>query len=134
MKTSNLKSILAVLALVLIGYFAGFHHHRYVVQHRLNRIAQLRTEPGSGMEQRLFDVIKATPEQEEKITPILQKRKKELHQTNLEIRERRKPILDSMRAEIEVLLTPEQIDEFDQFMKRLHRPFSRKGKKRKMRK
>jgi len=130
-KNINWKTILSVIGLVLIGYVAGFHHHRYLMQSRIAEIADHRIAPNAPMAERFFTNINATKEDKELLRPIFRKHMRELHQIGQTIREQRKPVLDSMRAEIEVHLNADQKVEFEKVMKRINRTFSkRKGRKR----
>lgn len=131
MKNINWKTILSVIGLLLIGYVSGFHHHRYVMKNRIAEIADHRIAPNAPMAGRFFTNINATEEEKELLRPIFRKYMKELHQIGQTIKDKRKPVLDSMRAEIEVHLNADQKVEFEKVMKRISRsPSKRKGKKR----
>jgi len=126
----NWKTILSVIGLLLIGYVAGFHHHRHITQSRIAEIAAHRIAPNAPMAERFFTKINATEEERELLRPIFRKHMRELHQIGQTIRKKRKPVLDSMRAEIEGHLNADQKAEFEKVMKRINRSFpKRKGKK-----
>jgi len=134
-KNINWKTILSVIGLVLIGYVTGFHHHRHLTQSRIAEIADHRITPNSPLPERFFTNINATEEDKELLRPIFRKHMKELHQIGQSIKEKRKPVLDSMRAEIEVHLNADQKVEFEKIIKRINRPFpKRKGSKRRQKK
>ncbi|MEL6923435.1 MAG: hypothetical protein AAFO94_05245, partial [Bacteroidota bacterium] len=123
MNNINWKSILSVIGLLLIGYVGGFHHHRTIVKDQIRRISDHRMEVGGRFTDRFFDHIDATEAQREILSPIIEQHLREMQVINKEMRSRRRPVLDSMRAEIEVHLQADQQEAFEAFMRKVRRPF-----------
>ena len=98
-----------------------FIHHRYLVKNQISRIAKTRPEPKAEFFNHFFENIDATPEQRKTISPIIKKWAKELHDINIEMREKRKPVLDSMRLDIEPHLHEDQKSDLNKFIKRMGR-------------
>lgn len=108
-----------MIALVGIGFTAGFYTHRYATKKRVERIRDLVRK--EGFAQQLFRFIEATPEQQEKLTPIVEPRAKEIHELFLNFRQERTELMDSLEQEIQPLLTDEQVERLTDFKKQVMR-------------
>ncbi len=136
LKMSNrLKTVLSIIALLAIGFLAGYQSHRYVVRNHLNKIARERISPG--LQERMIQALQLDETQLPEVTPILEDFGKRLIQMRRDEVERRKPLLDSMEIALSEKLRPDQQEHLDQMMKRMKRireNGSRKGKREKRRK
>ena len=116
----NIKTILAMLALVGIGFVAGFYTHRAASKKVIHKVATLREAPG--FEAHLYSVIKPTEEQKEKIGPIVSVYAKKIATIHKETRNNRHMMMDSMHAAIKPYLEEEQIERMQKFNKRFPPP------------
>ena len=131
------KTILAVIGLVLIGFFAGFFTHRQMTVKRIEKIADMARGPG--FQRQLLDNLNVTAEQRKKLDPVVRdfgRRMAELHRDS---REKRRAVIDSLHNTIKPHLTPEQTEKLEKFSRRFRggqRPGGRppfKGEKRQRR-
>ena len=67
----NWKSIISIIALLVIGFVAGFFTNRYLTVKTANKIAALRK--AKGMENRLYEILDLEAEQKEQLAPIIKK-------------------------------------------------------------
>lgn len=129
MKT--LKIIAFVLILLGTGFVGGFVTHRYLLQKKIARVAEMRF--ARGFERELFRVINADEEQKSQISPHVEKYSSEIGKIMSQSRQKRKEMMDSLYKEIKPLLTEEQLDELDKFgdrFRQMERGRRGRGKKR----
>ena len=122
----TVKTVLAVIGLVLIGFIGGFYAHRQMSMHFIQNVMEMR-QP-KGFQEQFFKRANISEEQQEKIQPIVEGYSNRLGNLHREFRENRHQLIDSMRSEINPHLLPEQIKQMERFSRRF-----RKGEK-KMRK
>jgi hypothetical protein len=117
------KSIMVLVGVLIIGFGIGFYTNRALHVKRLKQIAQWRTS--QGMTERLMGVLEATEEQRTTLVPIVETYTEKLMTLNKELgtqmREKRKPVLYSMRLELNEYLTTDQQETLDNYMERLAR-------------
>lgn len=114
MKT--LKIVLFVTSLLGVGFVAGFFTHRYVVNKKIEKVAEMRF--ARGFQMRLFERIDADEAQKEKLAPIVKKYAQQMAKESKDSRLRRKEIIDSLYMEMKPLMTDEQIAELEAFSRR----------------
>ena len=117
--TNQAKTIFSIIALVTIGFLAGYHTHRYTVRTHLNKIAKERISPG--LQERMIHALELDEAQKEKVTPILENYGKQLIQLRREEVAKRKPLLDSLQVELSKSLRPDQMERLDRMMHRMKR-------------
>jgi len=126
------KVVLAMGGLVLIGFGAGFFTHRTLTKQKIERIAEWRYE--RGFERKLLHLVDATPEQVEKIGPIIEKYAKSNAEAHRTLRQQQRTHIESMMAEIKPYLTQEQLDRLERFGKRFKEESRRKKREMQRRK
>ena len=112
----TLKTILAIIGLILIGFFAGFFTHREMTMDRIQQIAAMTRGPG--FQEQLLDKLEATTQQRQELDPIVQDYGKRLTTLHRESREQRKVVIDSLYNAIRPHLTPQQTVKLEQFSRR----------------
>ncbi len=124
------KLFASMIALVLIGFVAGFYTNRYMTKQTVRKIAVLRQ--AKGMEDRLYKILRLDDAQKAKLEPVIKKHFENLEQINKENRSKRVKMADTLKAILAPDLTETQYKGLNRYIERLKRPL-RNGK-RKMRK
>jgi hypothetical protein len=115
MKTGT-KSMLLLFSTLLIGMALGSLLTGAINQHRLERLAEMRS--ARGMAYFLEDVIRPeSTEQREAIRAVLDSAAPKFAAAMQESREKMRALTDSVRAELDPLLTDEQRDRMDDRMR-----------------
>ncbi len=123
MKTKT-KSIILLVVIFLLGAFLGIVADRTLIEHRL-RQRFVRAEDPEIMKRILFRIVQPRDEQREEIETVLDKYSKRLNSMRLSMRQETTTLLDSLKNEIEPLLTAEQkqrLEDHKQKMMRFGRP------------
>jgi len=123
----NLKTILALIALVAIGFVGGFYTHRTISKKYVNRLVKLREAPG--FEAHLYRMLEPTEEQKQQLNPIVERYAEKVTTMHRSFRHERHALLDSMHAEIKPLLDEQQVERLERFGKRFPHGAARHGKK-----
>jgi hypothetical protein len=126
----NIKTILAMLALVGIGFVAGFYTHRAASKKVIHKVAKLREAPG--FEAHFYRILKPDAEQKEQIAPIVSAYAKKVAAIHDATRKNKHMLMDSMHAAIKPYLEEEQIERMEKFSRRFPPPHP--GKRKKMKK
>ena len=116
MNQNNIKTFLAIIGLVLIGFLIGFFTNRYMTMQRIHTLSKLRK--AQGFQQHLLKVIDASESQKAELKPIIQDFSGKMDQIHQEFRSKRHEIMDSLNVAIKGHLDPEQIDRFETFTRR----------------
>ncbi len=124
----NWKSIISIIALLGIGFIAGFFTNRHLTVKKANKIAALRKV--KGLENRLYETLELAPEQKEQLAPIIKKHLEVLAQLNKTHQEKRVATINELKEAIVPSLNEVQKRRLDKFSKRLKR-FQRGRKKNK---
>lgn len=127
MKT--VKIIAFVVSLLGTGFVGGFVTHRVVVKKGIERVAGMRM--AMGFQRELFRVINADEEQKELLAPHVEKYSVQMAKIMNESRFKRKSMMDSLYKEIKPLLSPEQLEELEQFGKRFRQKERERRERRK---
>jgi hypothetical protein len=107
---ANVKSAIVLVVTLLLGIVVGSMATRALVKVRLERVRKVMEGPGVvGLVERRLHL---TPEQREKVDPILRKYRPRLRTIHEKFRDQLagelKPTLDSLKAELEPHLTERQ--------------------------
>lgn len=105
-----------MLALVAIGFLAGFATHRTVVASKIKRVAALKS--AEGFEAQLMNRINLDEAQKMQVKPIIEKYADKISRASQEARQLRKMMVDSMHSEMKPFLNSEQIEQLDNFSRR----------------
>ena len=127
MFSDNVKTALAILALLLIGFVMGFQTNRYLMKQHLKQIAASRVGPK--LQDRLMKHLELDATQQEQVAPILKHYTEELTLVSQESRNKRSQLIDSMHNELKPLLTIEQQERLANFSERMKRMRKRKKMK-----
>ena len=130
--SDTIKTILSIVAILLIGYLAGYHSHRYTVKNRLKQIARERIEPG--FSERLLQTLQIEEPRKGEIEPILRTYGSQLISLRRHYHAEAKPVMDSLRIRLQDKLTAEELKTLDRVIWRMRRgemkkEFQRRGKK-----
>lgn len=117
--SNTVKIVLSVIGLLLIGFLGGYQTHRSMVKKHMKRMAKERLSPG--FVDRMVDVLDIREGQVGDVKPILENYGKRLLESRKVEMERRRPILDSMRTELNVVLDDQQMDKLDHVIERMKR-------------
>ena len=110
------KTILAMIGLVLIGFFAGFFTHQQMTMKRVKTIASIGLK--DGFKKHLYHVISPTEEQRNTLDPIVSRYGEKISEIHRKSREERKNTIEQMHGEIKEHLNEEQIEKLKRFSKR----------------
>jgi hypothetical protein len=111
-----LKIVLFVTSLLGVGFVVGFYAHRYVVDKKIEKVAELRF--ARGFQMHLFDRIGVDEEQKTQLAPIVEKYAQQMGKESRDSRQRRREIMDSLYKEIKPLMSEEQIARLEDFSRR----------------
>ncbi len=120
----TLKIVLAMLALVLIGFIGGFVTHRHLA---IERIHQSTRHPGAGIERHLERIIQPDDAQREQLQPIFEKWRNSMRTVHKAHMKQRSEKVDSMFLEMKPLLNPTQLERTEAAIER-HRERAGKGR------
>ncbi len=129
MLNDKVKTVLAILALLLIGFLIGFQTNRYLMKQHLQRVIETRVGPK--LQERLMERLDLEDSQREAVAPILERYTSELNSVTKASMQKRKLLIDSMHNELRPLLTPEQVESLEKFSERMKRMRKKRGKNKK---
>lgn len=124
MFNEKVKTVLAVLALLLIGFLMGFQTNRYLMKQHLRQIAESRVGPK--LQDRLMKHLELDANQQEQASPILERYTEQLTFVTRESMQKRSQLIDSMHNELKPFLNAEQQEKLDNFSERMKRMRKRK--------
>lgn len=112
----NRYQIIGLLSITLVvGFVIGFLVHGRMVSQRINRMKNYYNETGFGRE--IMRIIEPTDEQREEIVPIF----RDYAQKNRELmdsyHEDQNELFDELKAEVDIVLTEEQIQKLEEHRK-----------------
>jgi galactokinase len=114
--TASTKSALMLFSTLLIGMLLGSLITGAVNNRRMRSLAEMRSARGLAI--RFEDMVRPeSEEQREAIRAILEEAAPEFAAVMLESRERMRSLTDSVRAELDPLLTEEQRERLDRGMR-----------------
>lgn len=124
----NVKTLLTIVSLLVIGFTAGFFTNRQLVKKHIQKVGEMGGGPR--LQEHIYDAIGATEAQKEILTPIIKKHGQDLGVLMRETRSNRRQIMDQLFADIRAEITPEQQQKLTEFRKRyVKRRRSDKGPK-----
>lgn len=112
----SVKTILAVIGLVLIGFVGGFYAHRQMSKHFMKSVMEMR-QP-KGFQEHFYSRIEATDVQREELKPIVEDYAARIGEQHRTFRKARHQLIDSMHTEVKPILTTAQVEKLDQFSRR----------------
>lgn len=112
----NVKTLLTIVSLLVIGFTAGFFTNRQLVKQHIQKVGEMGGGPR--LQDHIFDAISATEEQKDILNPIIKEHGVELRSLMKETRSNRRQIMDQMFEEIRAEITPEQQQKLTDFRKR----------------
>lgn len=112
------KITVAIVSLVAVGFLAGFYTHRFVVQQKINRVANMRN--ARGLQESVYEKIQATDEQRKLIAPAVESYAAKIATVYQDSRAKRYALVDSLQLQIHQYLSPEQIQKLDNFCDRYY--------------
>ena len=121
---SKLKYTLAFVVVLLIGFVLGFLVSGRLIHNKVNRLQKYYTNQGFRYEFR--HLLRPTPQQMQKMQPVLQKYARENRRNMIFFRERQREIMDSLYHDLKPLLTPWQQKRFENLQRRRMRYFRNK--------
>lgn len=124
----NIKTILAMLGLVLIGFFAGFFLHRHLTHLHLERVSESGT--AEGFREQFYSIIQPTNEQKQQIQPLIEDHIEKMRNLNREFRDNRTVLINDLHHHLEHHLDTHQMERFKEFSRRLKKKGIKKRKKR----
>ena len=120
---STFRIITSILALVGIGFFAGFYTHREITTDKIKRVAN--TCKKRGFQDYLYTSIKADSLQIKEIGPIVDPFADDMSALIGDQRAQRMELLDSLHVSLKDHLEPWQDAGFERFTARFARKKSR---------
>ena len=113
------KITLAIISLIAVGFISGFYTNRFLVQQKIDRVANMRN--AHGLQESVYEKIQATPEQRKQIAPAVESYAARIASVYQESRARRHALVDSLQEEIKPFLSSEQIKQLDNFCDKYYR-------------
>ena len=115
--TASTKSAILLLATLIVGVLIGFLASSVLVNQRLAKITEMRER--GGLNRVMLGVIQPVDEaQAEQIRAILEPAVEEFIQMSRETAQRRRAVMDSVKKDLEAVLTPEQQERLDMWTSR----------------
>lgn len=115
------KYTLTLLAVLIIGMILGFLINGRLVNRRVDRLQEYFTERGFGRE--FMMVLNPTPEQMEKIRPILKNYALKNHKNMMQYREGQAQLMINLQKDLKPYLNPDQIKRLSELRNRWDRRF-----------
>jgi len=114
------KSVLLLVVTLLLGIVLGGVLTGWWVQNRADRVRALRTP--SGFVERVVERVEPTSAaQRDSVEVIARRAARQLERLRRSHRQQTMTVLDSMRTELGVVLSEEQINTLDRRLQRRHR-------------
>lgn len=121
----KLKTILAIIGLLLIGFLAGFVSHRQLVKKEFNKVAQMGEAPF--FRDHLMETLAPTSSQEAELKKILEAHGERMMKMMQESRQGRRALATQLEEELMPILDEQQKKRLQEFNRRFKRP-PRRGK------
>jgi|GEM_PF-413670 len=115
------KYTFTLLAVLIIGMILGFLINGRLVQRRVNRLQEYFTEQGFGRE--FMMVLNPSPEQMEKIRPILRRYALQNHERIMKYRAGQALLMKNLQKDLKPFLNPYQIRRLNELRNRWDRRF-----------
>lgn len=117
---NNIKTTLAVIGLLLIGFIGGFITHRQLVKKEMRRVVRLGEAPL--FRQHLIERLDPDSAQLSQIESVLEEHVLEMQQLMLSNRQARADLIRELEKELQPILTKEQLEQLHDFNQRFKRP------------
>ncbi|NRB51530.1 MAG: hypothetical protein HRU41_27910 [Saprospiraceae bacterium] len=112
----NLKTILTLVSLLVIGFTAGFFTNRELVKRHIQKVGEMGGGPR--LHDYIYTAIEATDDQKAVLGPIIKEHGRELSKLMRETRTNRKEIMDKMFAAVGEEISAEQQEQLTAFRKK----------------
>lgn len=122
----KIKTVLIVLGLLGFGFALGVMTSGRFAKSKVKEIRKLGT--ATGMEEGIFMIINADPEQREALRPLIRPYTTRIETIRYESREKIRPLMDSIRLQLGDNLTAEQEEMLEKRFRRKGPPPHRKKK------
>lgn len=113
---SRLQLFLIGFLLLAAGFSGGWVVHRSMVVDRIHDVARMRK--AGGFEDYLYRRIEATPEQQTKLEPIVQRYGVRIDSIHHRFGADRRAVIKQMHEEIKPMLTEAQVEKLNRFSRR----------------
>jgi len=113
------KTVLVIVATLLIGILIGALGSSFVVHRFIGRVAEMRHR--DVFVERLVETIDPEPEQEEVVRDILTRHSERFSEMSERFRSETTALLDSLKAELDTVLTDEQKARLEEKASRVRR-------------
>lgn len=121
----KLKTTLAILGLLLIGFLAGFVSHRQLVKKEFTKVAQMGEAPF--FREQLVKALAPSEAQEAALDNILEAHSQRMMKSMEENRQERRTLVNQLEEELTPILDEAQQERLKEFNRRFKRP-PRRGK------
>ena len=116
----KLKTILAIIGLLLIGFVGGFVSHRQMVKKEFNKVARMGEAPF--FKERLLQAIDPTESQQAELDNILSAHGERMMKMMKENRAERQALVNQLEAALNPILDEDQKERLKAFNRRFKRP------------
>ena len=127
----NMKTVLAVIGLIAIGFVGGFITHRQMVKQEVQKVSRLGQAPM--FLRHIHEIVNPTEEQQKALEPILREHAMEMAKLMRSTRGERQDLLHELEVAVQPILTEEQIERLQHFNRRFRSRKPHPGGKRKPR-
>jgi len=103
----KIKYALAFIAVLLIGFVLGFLVNGRLIHSRINRMQRYYTTPGFRYEIRR--ILRPTPEQWQKIKPVLEEYAQQNRKNMLGFRQQQIELIKKLQHDLKPFLSPQQV-------------------------
>jgi len=114
-----------IIGTLLIGFVIGFLTNGRLVKSRIDRMQSFYTEKGA--DRAFMRVLDPTPEQMEKIQPILRRHAQQNRELLNQHRGEQQALFLELEEELKPFLTQEQIEKLNDLKQRWRQRFNRQG-------
>jgi len=115
-----------IIGTLLIGFVIGFLTNGRLVKSRITRMQSFYTEKGA--DRAFMQVLDPTPEQMEKVRPILQRHAQQNRELLNHHRDEQQLLFVELEDELRPLLTQEQMERLEDLKNRWRQRFDRSGR------
>lgn len=116
----KLKTVLAIVGLLLIGFLAGFISHRQMVKQEFTKVARMGEAPF--FRTRLVEALAPTPTQEAQVDEILEAHSQRMTKAIQENRQKRRALVNQLEEDLSPILEEDQKERLKEFNRRFKRP------------
>ncbi|GAB5555574.1 MAG: hypothetical protein Sapg2KO_51650 [Saprospiraceae bacterium] len=116
----KLKTILAIVGLLLMGFLTGFVSHRQLVKKEFKKVARMGETPF--FRDHLIETLAPTASQEAELNKILEAHGQRMMKMVQENRQERRALVTQLEEELTPILDEQQKERLKEFNQRFKRP------------